>query len=546
MNTGSFGSKNLSELKNYTWAGVVSFLNEQCKSSEMEKTQWLVEKKQYTERISQLEGELQASEAINKDLIQRVKMLEFSLRQERIKYGKLTGGHHRVNSDVISTILSRKEKNSDSIGQMLPKRRTRAHRQLLSKYLQELGLEDIFTGDLPPRQIHHRPSKSYGSNLQALIELPSENNTTPLPKSETVKINIIEDKSVKKSWELKIALKSHMDVVRSLHFTQKEGILATASEDCLIKLWDISHYDSFNENSQCEPYFSLRGHKKPILTMTGNIIGDEQLLYTAGEEGIIRVWELVPPNDVNAYGPAPDKSYCVGIWSGHSEAIWDLKHHPVDGLVLSSSADGIVKLWKTVDTTTSIENWKSGKNSANLVKNFMYPTADGENYHIPTCASWLITELNSFVVGYTTPYLNIFDKQTGKPSIIRFVKENDVYDKVYQINCIATSNSSNFTVCGHEDKHLRFFDLNSCCCVKDLVGHTDSVSSLWMSGNHLVSGGNDGSLRFWDVRTYQCLQEIPAHRKKYDEGVLCISQHPSFSLMASAGADSLVKLYHNI
>ena len=216
-------------------------------------------------------------------------MLEFSLRQERIKYAKLTGGHHRVNSDVISTILSRGEKNGDSIGQMLPKRRTRAHRQLLSKYLQELGLEDIFTGDIPPRQIHHRPSKSYGSNLQALVELPTETEIIPIPKSETLKITLIEEKPLKKSWELKIALKSHMDVVRSLHFSHKEGILATASEDCLIKLWDVSQYESFNENSQCEPYFSLRGHKKAIFSLTGNMIGEEQLLYSAGEEGVIRV-----------------------------------------------------------------------------------------------------------------------------------------------------------------------------------------------------------------------------------------------------------------
>ena len=344
MNTGSFGSKNQSELKNYTWSGVISFLNENCKATEIEKTQWLVEKKQFIERISQLEGELQASEAVNKDLIRRVKMLEFSLRQERIKYAKLTGGHHRVNSDVISTILSRGEKNKDSIGQMLPKRRTRAHRQLLSKYLQELGLEDIFTGDLPPRQIHHRPSKSYGSNLQALVELPPETEISPILKSETLKINIFEEKSVKKSWEMKIALKSHMDVVRSLHFAQKEGILASASEDCLIKLWDISSFEGFNENTQVEPYYSLRGHKKSIFTMTGNTLGDEQLLYSAGEEGIIRVWELLPPREVNAFGQAPERSYCVGVWASHSEAIWDLKHHPVDGLILSASADGIVKL----------------------------------------------------------------------------------------------------------------------------------------------------------------------------------------------------------
>ncbi|OMJ90507.1 hypothetical protein SteCoe_7094 [Stentor coeruleus] len=546
MNTGSFGSRNMSEMKNYTWTGVLSFINEQCKSSEMEKTQWLVEKKQYTERIAQLEGELQASEAVNKDLIRRVKMLEFSLRQERIKYAKLTGGHHRVNSDVISTILSRSEKNSDSVGKVLPKRRTRAHRQLLSKYLQELGLEDIFTGEMPPRQIHHRPSKSYGSNLQALIELPSEIDLVPIPKSETIKICIVEEKPSKQSWELKLALKSHMDSVRSLHFSHKEGILASASEDCLIKLWDISQYETLTENTQCEAYCSLRGHKKPILTITGNSIGEEQLLYSAGEEGDIHVWELLPPKLVNSYGPSPDKNYCVGVWSSHSETIWDLKHHPVDGLILSSSADGMVKLWKTVDTMTSVENWKAGKNSANLLKNFTFPVANGDSFHIPTCSTWLITELNSFVVGYTTPYLNIFDKTTGKPSIIRFVKENEVCERVNQINCIVASGDTSLVVSGHEDKHLRFFDVNSCSCVKDLVGHTDSISSLWMSGNSLVSGGHDGSLRFWDVRNYQCLQEIPAHRKKYDEGVLCISQHPSFPLIASAGADSLVKLYHII
>ena len=55
-------------------------------------------------------------------------MLEFALRQERVKYAKLTGGHHRVNSDVISNILSRTEANGESAASHLPKRRTRAHR----------------------------------------------------------------------------------------------------------------------------------------------------------------------------------------------------------------------------------------------------------------------------------------------------------------------------------------------------------------------------------------------------------------------------------
>mmetsp|Transcript_20635 Transcript_20635/g.20570 ORF Transcript_20635/g.20570 Transcript_20635/m.20570 type:complete len:128 (-) Transcript_20635:874-1257(-) len=127
-------------------------------------------------------------------------MLEYSLRQERIKYAKLTGGHHRVNSDVITSILSRDEKNGEGSANAPPKHKTRAHRQLLSKYLLELGLDDIFSGDLPPRPslTHHRSSKSYGSGIQALIEPPEADNK-PIPKPESVKSSSIIEEKCKRS-----------------------------------------------------------------------------------------------------------------------------------------------------------------------------------------------------------------------------------------------------------------------------------------------------------------------------------------------------------
>ncbi|CAG9334003.1 unnamed protein product [Blepharisma stoltei] len=543
----TIGSQNqTSELKNYSLPGIISYLSEHCKSIEIERTHWLVEKKQLTEKVAQLEGENKSQDNIIKDLTRRIKMLEYSLRQERIKYAKLTGGHHRVNSDVITSILSRDEKNGEGSANAPPKHKTRAHRQLLSKYLQELGLDDIFSGDLPPRPslTHHRSSKSYGSGIQALIEPPEVENK-PIPKPEPVKSSsIIEEKS-KRLWELKATLKSHMDGVRSVYFAPKNGILATSSEDCVIKLWDISNYESLNESSFFEPYFTLRGHKGPIFCSTGNQIGNEQMLYTAGKEGNIRVWDLRPSNEIDTYSPGPDRGCCVGVWASHNEPVWDLQHHPVDNLLLSVSSDGVTKLWKTIDSRTSIENWVEGRASSNLLKNYTFPISD-DDFHTPTCCAWIMTELNSFVVGYTSPFLNIYDNQTGKPTIIKFVKEQNAPLATYQINSIVTDPNHSLAVSGHEDKHIRFFDLNSCTCIKDLVGHTESVSSLLMDkyGNYVISGGHDGSLRFWDMRNYQCLHEIPAHRKKYDEGVFSIAQHQNLPILASGGADSLVKLYN--
>lgn len=63
------------------------------------------------------------------------------------------------------------------------------------------------------------------------------------------------------------------------------------------------------------------------------------------------------------------------------------------------------------------------------------------------------------------------------------------------------------------------------------------------SGNYLVSGGHDGSLRCWDIRKYQCIYEIQAHRKKYNEGVLNVISHSDGNLLASGGADSVIKIF---
>ena len=68
-------------------------------------TEQLFEKYQMQQRINQLESQLKAQENINSDLIKRIKMLEFSLRQERIKYAKLAQGNPNVGTDIIGSVL---------------------------------------------------------------------------------------------------------------------------------------------------------------------------------------------------------------------------------------------------------------------------------------------------------------------------------------------------------------------------------------------------------------------------------------------------------
>ena len=71
-------------------------------------------------------------------------------------------------------------------------------------------------------------------------------------------------------WNPKCTLRSHLDGVRSVFFCGREPILVTASEDCMIKLWDTRQFGQANESTPLEPYFSLREHLGPLFCLTGN------------------------------------------------------------------------------------------------------------------------------------------------------------------------------------------------------------------------------------------------------------------------------------
>ncbi len=69
---------------------------------------------------------MKAQENINGDLIKRIKMLEFSLRQERIKYAKLAQGNTGLgNVDIIGSVLQKANLNAN-LYEKIAKRRAKA------------------------------------------------------------------------------------------------------------------------------------------------------------------------------------------------------------------------------------------------------------------------------------------------------------------------------------------------------------------------------------------------------------------------------------
>ena len=147
----------------------------------------------------------------------------------------------------------------------------------------------------------------------------------------------------------RVSLRSHFDSIRDIKFCQDDQLLVSVSEDCMMKLWDVKQLKK-DEDHQQEALYTYRGHTGPLFALATNhgLVPNDTLIFSAGLEGVIRVWKL-PEFSKDRFPPSDGKNHCVGVFSSHKDVVWQLVHHPQDNMLLSVSADASVKLWKSID-----------------------------------------------------------------------------------------------------------------------------------------------------------------------------------------------------
>ncbi|CAG8548596.1 2578_t:CDS:10, partial [Dentiscutata heterogama] len=324
-------------------------------------------------------------------------------------------------------------------------------------------------------------------------------------KSEVDKLQ--ENNSDRKMWRQRFTLRSHLDTVRSISWHKSELMFASGSEDGTVKLWNLKGPISLKPTDvpDIEPTITYRGHTAAVNSVV--IASEQYKCYSASMDSTIRVWDLPPPKR-DTYGP----------------------------FLASASADGTVKIWNTETEGSPLKSsWGYYGNDSELPVNGVRPP-------IPTSIDFVHSDLKKIAVSFQNSIIKLYDIETGQ-SIVTF-NSDETYDNTpaTQINRIIVHPTMSLLFSAHEDKYIRFFDVNSGKCNFSMLAHLDSVTTLDIdpSGMILVSGGHDSSIRLWDiVSTRQCVQEFVSHRRKSDEGVLCVEYHQSLPWMASGGADSV-------
>jgi WD40 repeat protein len=286
-------------------------------------------------------------------------------------------------------------------------------------------------------------------------------------------------------------LHGHSDEVNGIAISPNGNILASASNDNTIKLWELPS-----------------GHE--LLTLTSNTAPirsvvfspDGQTLASGGWEKTIKLWELpsgrelrslfghmsvVPHLVISSDGKflascSNDKT--IKLWelssghelrtlTGHTSYVWSVAFSPEGNTLASGGDDSTIKLWE-------------------LPSGHELRALSGHTGHV--CDIAISPDGKTFASASGDKTIKLWELPSGHE--LRTLTGHKGY-----VLSVAFSPDGKFLASGSDDNIIKLWELPSGYELRSLTGHTDSVLSVTFSpdGKTLASASSDGTIKLWGM-----------------------------------------------
>ena len=517
---------------------------------------WESSKKSYEEKIEDLLKKKKTQEDINTDLLKIVKLLEYELY--RLKESKKSNKKKNeiifkdsqykniMKDDIISYIDNFNSSNKSSFKNILKNlgiNERLANNLFIDFDLNKPELETLIKKDIEKKFIDSDDILS-NKNIKSV---PNENNNFKFTKLTE--------------------LKSHFDEVRKLVYLENINSLVSVSEDCLIKVWSLDNLMYNYQNEDISPYLNLRGHTGPLFCATQ---GKDNLIYTGGNESLIRIWNILPSNEINSL-KSNDELIRLNLGyfqdNDEKEIYWDLKHHPKDNLLVSLSSSGKISFWETNNYENYIQLFNQGKTNWNKSYKYKKSCYISDENAIPTCCEYMPQDNNKLLIGFNDVTLSLLDINKNSfisnynlfnTANIKKTSSRNINPLLYQINCISCYYSIPCSFIGFEDGFIKLLDFRNNIpsnvinnayskeyISESIKGHNDAITSLNLYKDlYLISTSHDETIKLWDVRKLnKCIDIISTQQKKWDDSIWDSILIPKNLTLCVACADSSIKMY---
>ncbi|ORX40139.1 WD40-repeat-containing domain protein [Kockovaella imperatae] len=264
----------------------------------------------------------------------------------------------------------------------------------------------------------------------------------------TVLASASEDASVKiwdwEGGEFERTVKGHTKAVTDVEYSPKGTLMVTCSSDLTIKLWDPA-----NEYNNTK---TLHGHDHSVSTV--RFTPDGEKLVSASRDKSIRIWEVA-------------SGYCVKTLTGHVEWVREVVPSEDGRWLLSSSSDQTSRLW----------DFASGESKMEF----------RGHEHVVECAVFAPTAAHAAIRELAGLQSTAADARAKTPG--------------------------SYSATGSRDKTIKLWDTQSGQCLYTFNGHDNWIRALVFHpmGKHLLSASDDKTIKVWDLTNGRCVKTVDAH-----------------------------------
>ncbi|KAI9310777.1 hypothetical protein BDR26DRAFT_946291 [Obelidium mucronatum] len=327
-------------------------------------------------------------------------------------------------------------------------------------------------------------------------------------------------------------LVSHSATVTSVAISFDGQTVVSGSSDKTVKLWSV-------ETGECIK--TLVSNSAPVTSVA--ISFDGQTVVSGSRDKTVKLWSV-------------ETGECIKTLVSHSETVTSVAISFDGQTVVSGSSDKTVKLW-SVETGECIKTLVS--HSAHVTS--VAISFDGQTVvsgsSDKTVKLWSVEtgECIKTLVSHSAHVTSVaisFDGQTvvsgssDKTVKLWSVETGEVYQDTCEPFCYRLLQwpshlMGKTVVSGSSDKTVKLWSVETGECIKTLVSHFETVTSVAISfdGQTVVSGSWDNTVKLWAVGTGECIKTLVGH----SDWVTSVAISFDGQTVVSGSSDKTVKLW---
>ncbi|MEG4107485.1 nSTAND1 domain-containing NTPase [Microcoleus sp. S13_C5] len=326
-------------------------------------------------------------------------------------------------------------------------------------------------------------------------------------------------------------LGGHAMSVNGVSFSRDGRMLASASHDNTVKLWDVATGNEIK---------TLTGHTSSVNGVSFS--PDGKMLASASKDHTVKLWDTATGKQIKTL-------------TGHTNEVNRVSFSPDGKMLASASNDQTVRLWDTatgkeIKTLTRHNGWVWGVSfshdgkmlaSASHDKTVkLWDTATGKEIKTLTGHTkevWGVSfspDDKMLASASNDKTVKLWDTATGK-EIKTLIGHND------WVLGVSFSRDGKMLASASKDHKVKLWDTVTGKEIKTLAGHTDEVWAVSFSrdGKMLASASVDHTVKLWDTATGKEIKTLAGHTDK----VWAVSFSRDGKMLASASVDHTVKLW---